>query len=509
MKPALLAAALLLAASAHAQEVTSTARRDTAGLSPGVQAETVSWQSARGRAEAPGIAIRPAQHRGDVRLAIEPEAVLLEKLAEEEGTLAVVGLGNDPSRVAVAERRVRMWPPTDPTLVLWPEGTASLRDLSGVAPAEVTMGTARHPLRIGGGEGRRLLCGPLTQDDVRRAIVPGEVALRLSRDREAVDDALFRADEPIAFLCAPWRSAEDIAPEEAALFLPAEEAAALAAVQVRVPIPEELRLAEALVPVARWLRRDGVDLAADASLANRLFVARDPAEGTMRFLSVPYDGRSAGTIETAEVLRQAFAREFSEVAEFDTADGAVFVPGRTVAEGYARPSARLALLVTTEKPPLLLDDGRVFRRLAPQGFNTAAATTPSHPLGAMADLRSEPAPDLRHFAAARSEDGTPITLRVTLAGAPRIGAVDIIHAEAAGFSPQLDLRAFRIESRAPGATGWTTVADVDNPRPVPRQRVILRGGPVCDELRLVITEPNFLPAGDTARIADFIVWGTP
>jgi hypothetical protein len=508
MRQAFAAAALLAATIAPAQQVTSTARRDTTGHSAGVQAETVSWQSARGRAEAPGIVVRPAQHVGDVRLLLSAEPLLLEKLATERGTLAIVGLGND-ARVAIADRRLRAWPPADPTLVLWPEGTASLRDLGALAPAEILLGAARHPLRIGDGDGRRLLCGPLPADDVRRAIIPGEVVLRLSREGGAVDEALFRAEEPVAFLCAPWRSAEDIRAEEAALYLPAEEAAALAAVQVRVPIPEELRLAEALVPLARWVRRGGADLPADASLANRLFVARDPAAGTLRFLSVPYDGRSAGTIGTGEVLRQAFAPEFSEVAEFPTADGAVWIPGRTTAEGYARPSARLALLVTSEKPPLLLEDGRVFRRLAPKGFATGAETTPSHPLSAMADLRSEMAPDLRHFAAVRRADGSPITIRITLSGAPRIGAVDIIHAEAAGFSPELGLRAFRIEARAPAATTWTTVAEVANAHPLPRQRVIPRGGPVCDELRLVITEPNFLPSGDTARIAELILWGTP
>lgn len=141
---------------------------------------------------------------------------------------------------------------------------------------------------------------------------------------------------------------------------------------------------------------------------------------------------------------------------------------------------------------------------------------PANMAGALTDLRSAPSPDLTQFWAVpfvRTDSLTslqddPNTLLIALPKPTRVGALEIVNAEAVGFSPQFDLKHFRILGRAKKDAAWQLLKEKDAESPAARYLVPLDNAPILLEMRLQIVEPNFLPQGDVARISELIVWGT-
>ncbi|HMZ52776.1 MAG TPA: hypothetical protein PK988_10955, partial [Candidatus Sumerlaeota bacterium] len=135
---------------------------------------------------------------------------------------------------------------------------------------------------------------------------------------------------------------------------------------------------------------------------------------------------------------------------------------------------------------------------------------------ALTDLCSAPSPDLTQFWAVpfvrtdslASLQDDPNTLLIALPKPTRVGALEIVNAEAVGFSPQFDLKHFRILGRAKKDAAWQLLKEKDAELPAARYLVPLDNAPTLLEVRLQIVEPNFLPQGDVARISELIVWGT-
>ncbi|MCB2156418.1 hypothetical protein KQI84_16205 [bacterium] len=89
----------------------------------------------------------------------------------------------------------------------------------------------------------------------------------------------------------------------------------------------------------------------------------------------------------------------------------------------------------------------------------------------------------------------------------RIRAVDIVHAESCGFSPQFDVKSFALSGQDQNGHGWKPLAVVQHDEPVARERIWIDSDAMLDSIRLEVLEPNFLSRSPTVRIAEIVVWG--
>jgi len=89
-----------------------------------------------------------------------------------------------------------------------------------------------------------------------------------------------------------------------------------------------------------------------------------------------------------------------------------------------------------------------------------------------------------------------------------LAAIDIVHAESAGFSPRLNVATLVVEGRMRASDEWRVLAKVEYDQPVARDRIVLDEPSDLEWIRMTAPRPNFLAGGDTARIAEVVFWGT-
>lgn len=100
------------------------------------------------------------------------------------------------------------------------------------------------------------------------------------------------------------------------------------------------------------------------------------------------------------------------------------------------------------------------------------------------------------------------SLRLLLSRPMPLTAIELIHVSAAGFSPELNLKAWRLWGKPRRNSPWELLLDIDSEKPVMRQRLVVPNSPRMAELRLEIVVPNFMPGGDVARLGEVILWST-
>jgi hypothetical protein len=103
-------------------------------------------------------------------------------------------------------------------------------------------------------------------------------------------------------------------------------------------------------------------------------------------------------------------------------------------------------------------------------------------------------------------EGSPNTVTLMLPRPIPVAAIEFVHAEASGFSPRFNLKHWRLHGRKVGSNVLMPLLDMRHERPVGRERLAIEGAPVLQSLVLEIVEPNFFPSGNTARIAELMVW---
>lgn len=172
---------------------------------------------------------------------------------------------------------------------------------------------------------------------------------------------------------------------------------------------------------------------------------------------------------------------------------------------------------------LVLEGGGGVIHLAdsPQGVRrvegiTVSGTRREFPLNQPARLRDGRAtvePDLAGFWASPVEavgsgmDRSPrARIHFMLPAPMRIRAVELVHAEAAGFSPEFNLRGYAVRGRRERNEEWTTLLTIRHDTPVGRERLPLPGAPELAELEILVTDPAFLPGASVARLAEVIFW---
>jgi hypothetical protein len=209
--------------------------------------------------------------------------------------------------------------------------------------------------------------------------------------------------------------------------------------------------------------------------------------------------------ELAELLQAIGATDAAEGPDGNAMDANIqdreILPARRIAE-----RCRLALLVDAGVPA-----NPSWQNLAVPGSALVAGTAPLHFTNAPAsvmDGRQGYDPKLDNFWEAETTSDSPAFLLFDFQKQYVVGQIDLVHAEASGFSPQADAREIRISTRQKDEGDWTIALPARNDPPQPRQHVVLDPPVPARFLRLEFTQPNAIPGSNVVRMAEIIVWGT-
>jgi len=536
----------------HAQE--STVRGNAIDLAPGVVAGEATRQSGAGgvylrtlRVELGGTDHTIPHARLNVVVpgaGIWNGGSLNETLVAQEahGGIAVLPSGSAPPRgLLFADATLYSWPADGPLVVGNPEGSLTYlaNPSSGTARILVNgeaIDIALDSINGAPGESAALYGGPLDPNAPIIAQWPAETEAIILRPSTANTGAHSFWDSSLPNQMRDWQVADRqalgslrLGNRQWAMVLPPtvdEESrnriANARALRIEIDLPREIALAAYAFPVSRVLDSTNDDVSPEEV---RTLLAMD-SRGSRAILAES-GGASRGEFAfgaeelTAILGREGTTRLMEMVGSPQEALRMIVRrPDRRVGMAAEAAEGRAFLIVAPGNPVLPAGDGERMERLAISFVHGSNQRQIANTAAALFDGVSGERDDLSHFWAApipEDADRTP-----AMPGAPRpalqwvewrlleparVHALDLIHAEDAGFSPEFNLRAFRVLGRFDNRGAWVELAEVHHEEPLARERVRLSTDRPVESLRLEVLEPNFLPGGETARLVEIIPWG--
>ena len=532
-------ALLPCAAPAQLMELRETQRRDDgSGIVRGVeslnesatvlQIDVVEVQLAR-----PDLTLALA-----VPLAGPWESAPLGRLAESVAGLAALGLeltaedGHERGLrgMVAAEGRLYAWPPRGEQLVYTSEGSIELTEL---APGSATLlfadGTSFPLLGINSDPPTRsgelvLATGAMNPRQLPMAAWPDDLVAARLTPREV------GADPHALLLEDPWRNRSwSTHPPTSRILAGSGEGEALLLFVAPAPAPLLERLesgmeaqitvavatraaqARLVVPAPPVVARGGVVDVPDVDMHRlRNGLALDPVRRRAIFFSTGTRTGRQRTVPLAPLVELLAGLGYADVLELPEVHPLLMVSPDKVASpnSAAAIPVRHALAAVRGNTTLTLP-GRMgaMVRLAPNAIRGTMTEFPRNLPTALTDGRVSFQPSLDHFWAAPSTVESPAVVTFLFSQPRIIGAVDVLHAENAGFSPQMNVAAYRLRGREAGNTAWVELARVDHAEPALRDRLILDPPARVREMELTIERPSFLPLGNTARLVEVIFWG--
>lgn len=547
---AVLLAWLVLPVSAQQTGVEDYASVQKRGLSPGIMQGTASFQGRRGITDLLFVEADLSMPLVSAELLFpgaNPHAApALESLAGSVRALSAMalepaGLGDSRDALRTGGGRLYAWPPDGGLhLMLQPEGAFRLGiPEPGRGVIDFDNGTSMTLVSVNG----------------RFPTRSGEAAVYTGLLRAGELPVASWIGNPVAIVLEPMQRGAD----PHAMFLPNESldrqframgtesrgtiSTSTGQAVLIVQPPLETGLAE--IVRQRGMLTITVELPLRESLAAGITPVSTPAV---------LNGIPSPDFSSAQVVRNALA--------FDDAGQKLILisPSRERARGFGIPLGRLVeflsegeftnLLLLDDSRDLLvprMDSTRDFREAAITPVRAAIALRPEAPTmeivgvdanlhrlrsvivqgtrrefpanrpGALRDENLVQQPGLDNFWAVPTEPydpelqtrtENPNALLFVLPRPMPVAAIELVHAEAAGFSPQFNLRGWRLLGRERRDVAWRELAVIRHDEPIPRERAFIEGTPNLIELRLEILEPSFLPAGNVARLAEVFLWST-
>lgn len=549
---------LLPAVLAQAQQGVKDYRSwSTRQLLPGLRVGVVTMQTwygvtdiniAEGQLGGQGISLELA-----VSLDGPTRSSRLEDLGEAlGGAISIVGLEVQPSLAEPAELsglryskgRLYSWPGGDARhLFILPEGNLELRaPVAGGGLLTFDDGTSMTLRSINGslpqisGEAS-VYTGTLSSGEPPAATWPGDILVAIIEPRvtNANPHDLFVAggdggkERRLRVLGIARRGDFSVKPNQAALLIrqpvPQQVMDRLLTsmpLVVSIDLPAEDRLADTIVPLGEVIMHEGMlqgrftepaivqnALAIDA--ASRRLVMISPSKRRARGVGVPADKLKQFLEELgygeAVILPDRFPLLIANMKETDDERDAANAP------------VRLALAFTNRTSTLTMPErdtnlfrvrGVVLEGTRREFRGNLTRSLRDEKLAIEGDLGQFWATTFETVTDASGQQGSdnPNSIRLVLPKPVRIGALELLHVEAAGFSPEFNVKHFRVLGREKSTALWRELADVNHGAPVPRDRILFPETPLLSELRIQIIEPSFLPGGNVARLSELYLWST-
>jgi hypothetical protein len=458
----------------------------------------------------------------------------LEQLGNSLDATVVMGLDDSGEErgertflrgLRISGRDVFSWPGEGWHAIVRQEGQASFRELRGgdarlfradgwerrivslngplpSAPGEVSLRTGAQPAGWYAGEGRYLVARmkPMLQLPLHqsfRTVSPDAAGWSVA-GIETPDQVIAQDGEALLVLLADDAEAAELFRTEGGVV-----------VGIQLTLPTGLEGAQHIFPVGVPVLRGGNSLNVELEDAPRNLLAVNATGGRLLIASA----KSAALPIALEPAIEFLINEgYSEAVTLPLATPMLLgrVANRAVEIDNRNSVARLSMYLRSGRPLLSAADESIhgLQRLRSFVVNGAGGGTVENPLSALRDEKAGYDPTLRHFWMAIVGDD-PLSFQVALPQPTAVGMIEMIHAEAAGFSPRFNLRGFRILGRRAKNEPLKELTAVRHESPVARDQLILPEAPVLSELVIEITEPNFFPQGDVVRLVEIYLWGKP
>lgn len=451
-----------------------------------------------------GLDPRPLAHGTEV----------LSGLRLSKGALYSWPAGGEPHLLLRSEGGVEIVEPhMRPATLAFDDGTSlTLRSINGSLPvkpgeASVYTGTLRPGQPPMAAWTRSLIASEL--EPVRRGISLHELFLE--------HGTLERRLRP-----SPPKPIDDVSTSrgEALLILPAntpesvlQRLASREPFRVTIPLEPREALASAVLPLKRMLAEGGerIDTAGPEDPIQNAIAINEAGRSVM-MLSASRRFRGASTMQAAKLVEFASQEGFPIVAEISGPESMLLTTTDTGVQTVpaANVPVRLLLAVRNVAPTLEIPgtDGELYpvRGVIVEGTRREF---PANYARALRDGKTGLTPELNTFWAASFVESPAAGENVLLLLPPRpmrIAALELVHVEAAGFSPEFNLKRFRIDGRETRETNWRPLAEVNHEKPVARERIPIPDAPRLVEIRITILEPGFLKGGNVMRLSELSLW---
>jgi hypothetical protein len=311
----------------------------------------------------------------------------------------------------------------------------------------------------------------------------------------------------------------------------AARVAAAGSAVITLPLGQDVALAEVALHV------DGPVLQAGPQPGQEDEPAIRPVDGSgvEAFLAIDATGRRLFLVESGATARGRFPMGdellvwlgeagAAQVARVGAGGGRFIhdVRESTIAMEAGATRARLVLAARVARPGLTLPGGGgELARLRPGRVTGSNRNVGRNGPAALNDGIFSPSPGLDGHWAAPLPEGASLPLPGTRAAAvplqwaefsfPRavtVHAVELLHAELAGFSPQFNLKGWRLLARDASSEPWMLLLTATTDEPVARERRLLDAPHVAREWRLEVLEPSHAEGGEVARLAEVVFWGS-
>jgi hypothetical protein len=515
---------------------------DTTTMVGGLRQGQYNFGTRRGQAT---VAVLEADFSGGRLLAelVTPNGGLhtpeeLQLLATRAGSRAALGLVRAPAIDATNviaglyynRGQIFSWPPVGHHLLLRPEGTlrvaepeAGIATISFDASTSFTLVSLNGPLPSQRGEAA-LLTGPLTSGQLPQGLdLSGLMFLRLRPTATGADPTRLLAAEETGAVWQPvaWQDSRTLRVEggEVALATTSDHAdwvrdAALRRplATIRIPLPPQVREASVVFPLGREIIRASQPVAAAADQLWTNVVALDATATRLMVISAPDVDRRNTAVPT-EVLVD-FMQQQGLVEAWAVESGTMMLlPDASRRDRWREAAtARMRLGIGFREGTEALRVPEVsgdLERLTRVRFDPIGAVLPLNAAAAVGDLRAGFHGSLSHFWGAPFLPTRETGIQMYLWEPRRVALVEVVHVSAAGFSPEFSLRAYRLEGRLNTTQPYRTLAAVRHDVPKERDRIVLEAPVPLGDIRLIVEEPSFLPAGNVARLAELYLWALP
>lgn len=526
-------------------------------VGPGIERSRLVRRARRSQVEGGFVSVNQSGGRAHLAAAVAGRgawsAVGMDAWSSRSGAPVIMGLAMEPTEgqspwidgLMFIDGELVGWPPTGPVLRLSSEGQLAVMPPPAAPPITLSLSNTVDPIEIAGincplGDDPILITGTFPGDCGQFVDWPeGAMAVRLDPTfpNKAPGHSLWDASLPAG--AREWLVERPVPArrlqldrQQLGVIVPAAAADRCAALlagagpaSLDVTLPLDVRLSVYTVTATSLVMANGRAAQADTvatQLPPRSWVATT-ADGGMAWLgefispSVEDPGLATSLL-AAEFARRGAANavELRPTAQRYWAEPLM---GEKV-DRSAAPRARLALLTLPQ--PITLDLPGIGRVSPLRVLNTSSMppVADSRPLAALTDRRTGIDAALDHFWWAGLPPGVPFPPPETMAdamplhnvelrldGKSTVGAVDLVHAEVAGFSPQFNLRGWRLSGRTDPSAPWQVIEQRVLAEPTARERILVTPPRVLSDLRLEVTHPNFLRDGQTSRLAEIIVWG--
>ncbi len=282
---------------------------------------------------------------------------------------------------------------------------------------------------------------------------------------------------------------------------------------VRVLLSEEERLARAVLPIGERILKNGspVEGLTERRENERIIAALNNQTSRFVVLRFSGSGRDHSFERRYQILEYLVGRGFDEAVEIRGGNPEFW---STLGRQPETRNFRTALMFLGQGPTLKgLEDYENYELIIPAVVSGTLREFPANQPINVANRQLGFSEKLDSFWAADfSADSRELAngveaLTFSFAVPVRLVAVDMFHAQGAGFSEMFNLKSYRLSGRTTTRDSWVTLREVRHERPVAIERVELGGNMELRQIRLEILEPNFMPGGKTARLMEMFFWG--